>query len=144
ALGMYKSEKSRIVPFVIISSLFFLSGAAFCYYQVFHWGFRFFIGFTSDSIVPMITLQEYLKFVTRLIFVFGIIFEMPVASAFLAAIGVLSASMLRKNRQYAVIAIFTLAALLTPPDVVTQLLLAGPMLLLYEISILAAVVFGKH
>jgi len=143
ALGMYKSEKSRIVPFVIISTLFFLTGATFCYYQVFHWGFRFFIGFTSDSIVPMITLQEYLKFVTRLILVFGLIFEMPVASAFLASIGVITPGFLRKNRKYAVVVIFILAALLTPPDVVTQLFLAGPMLLLYECSILAAAIFGK-
>jgi len=144
SIGLYKSERPRVIPFAIISSLFFLSGSLFCYFQIFHWGFRFFIGFTSDSIVPMITLKEYLKFVIRLILVFGLIFEMPVASAFLASIGVLTPKFLRKNRRYAIIIIFILAALLTPPDVVTQLLLAGPMLLLYESSILAAVIFGKN
>lgn len=144
SVGLYPHEKSSVVPFVLASTVFFLLGASFCYFQVFPWGFKFFIGFTSDSIMPMITLREYLKFAIRLILVFGLIFEMPIATAFLARIGLVTPQFLRKYRAYAVVVIFIMAALLTPPDVVTQLALAGPMLLLYEISVWTAVVFRRR
>lgn len=143
SLGMFKGEKSNVLIFVLVTTLFFFLGAGFCYYQVFPWGFRFFIGFSNKSILPMITLNEYLKFSTRLLLVFGFIFEMPVMAAFLAGIGILTPEFLRKKRQYAIIAIFLLAAFLTPPDIVTQIMLAGPMLLLYELSIVAAYLFRK-
>ena len=141
--ALYPDERSGVVAFVLVSTLFFLAGASFCYYQIFPWGFQFFIGFTSDSITPMITLKEYLKFTTRLILVFGLVFEMPILSAFLARIGLVTPKLLRKNRHYAIILIFMLAAFLTPPDVVTQLMLATPMMVLYEISIVAAIIFGR-
>ncbi|HPQ39019.1 MAG TPA: twin-arginine translocase subunit TatC [bacterium] len=144
SLGLYPHEKSHVLLFVLVTTLFFFLGAGFCYTQVFPWGFRFFIGFSNDSIVPMITLSDYLKFATRLLLVFGFIFEMPVVAAFLARIGILTPEFLRKKRQYAIILIFILAAFLTPPDVVTQVMLAGPMLLLYELSIIAARVFGRR
>ncbi|MBN1296312.1 twin-arginine translocase subunit TatC [bacterium] len=142
-LGLYPTERSRVIAFVTVSTSFFLAGAAFCYYQVFPWGFRFFIGFSSDSIVPMITMKEYLKFAIRLLLAFGLIFEMPVMSAFLAMLGVLTPEYLKKKRHYAIVIIFTVAAFLTPPDVVTQLLMAAPMLVLYELSILSAALFRR-
>ncbi|MBN1550052.1 twin-arginine translocase subunit TatC [bacterium] len=136
--GLYAHEKKYMIPFVIISTLFFILGAVFTYYQVFPWGFKFFIKFSSDSIKPMISLNEYLKFATRLLLAFGAIFEMPILISFLARIGLVTPSFLRKQRKYAIVIMFTLAAILTPPDVITQLMMAGPMWVLYEISILAA------
>jgi len=141
--ALHREEKRLLIPFIVLSTVFFLLGVTFCYYLVFPMGFSFFIGFSNDSIVPMITLKDYLKLAIRLILVFGFIFEMPIASAFFAKLGILTPAWLKKNRKYAVLVIFTIAAFLTPPDVVTQVMLALPMLLLYEISIWAAKAFSR-
>ncbi len=142
--ALNRHEKRLLIPFILLSTLFFLTGALFCYFIVFPWGFRFFIGFSSDNVMPMITLSSYFKFAVRLILVFGLVFEMPILSAFLSHLGIVTPKGLRKNRKYAVIGLFAVAALVTPPDVVTQLILAGPMLLLYEISIFSAIIFSKN
>jgi sec-independent protein translocase protein TatC len=141
--ALNREEKRLLIPFITLSTVFFVTGALFCYFVVFPWGFRFFIGFSSDAVMPMITLSSYFKFAVRLILVFGIIFEMPILSAFLAHLGIISPKGLRSNRKYAVLGLFALAALITPPDAVTQLMLAGPMLLLYEVSIISAKIFYK-
>jgi len=110
---------------------------------VFPFGFKFFIGFASDSIRALPSIREYLKFASKLLFAFGFIFELPLFAFFLARLGLVTAEMLRSKQKYAILIIFVVAAILTPPDVVTQIMMAGPLLLLYELSIWIAKVFGR-
>jgi len=135
APGLYEEERRHIVPLAVFSAFFFLSGAAFCYFAVFPVAFEFFMGFATDTILPMPSLNEYLSFALKLLIAFGLIFEMPLFAFLLARIGILTAAHLRRWRRYAIIIIFIVAAILTPPDVVSQLLMAFPMLVLYEVSI---------
>jgi sec-independent protein translocase protein TatC len=144
APALYRSERRYVVPFVFISTVFFFMGAGFSYFQIFPYGFKFFIGFSDETIRPMITLKEYLKFSTRLLLAFGLVFEMPIIISFMAKIGIVTPAFLRKQRKYAILLMVLLAAILTPPDVVTQLMMAGPMYILYELSILSAMVFGRR
>ncbi len=144
APGLYEEERRNIVPLAGFSAFFFLGGAAFCYFAVFPVAFDFFMGFATDSITPMPSLDSYLSFALKLILAFGLIFEMPLFAFFLARMGVLTAERLRGWRRYAVVTIFIVAAILTPPDVVSQLLMALPMLLLYEISIWVAAAVQKR
>lgn len=143
APGLYDDEKRHIFPIAGASALFFVSGAAFCYFQVFPYAFEFFVGFATDIIEPMPKLDEYLGFTLKMLLAFGLIFEMPLFAFFLARLGLVTAQWMRKTRKYAILAIFIVAAILTPPDVFSQLMMAAPMLVLYEISILVAAVFGK-
>lgn len=133
--GLYKSEKRHVIPFVTFSTIFFLGGSLFAYYIVFPFGFKFFVGFGNDVIRPMLTLREYLSFSMKLLIAFGVIFELPIFMFFLAKIGVVNSRTLTKKRKYAILLVFVVAALFTPPDVVTQALMALPLMILYEISI---------
>jgi sec-independent protein translocase protein TatC len=121
APGLYEEERRYIIPLAAFSAFFFLSGAAFCYFLVFPIAFEFFMSFATDTILPMPSLNEYLGFALKLLIAFGIIFEMPLFAFFLARIGILTAAHLRRWRKYAIIIIFIVAAILTPPDVVSQL-----------------------
>jgi len=141
--GLYIHEKRYMVSFVMLSSFLFFLGAVFAYYLVFPFGFKFFLSYTSESVEAALSLQWYLSFVTRLILGFGIIFELPVFTLFLAKLGIITADMLRKYRRYAIVLLFVIAAIFTPPDVITQLMMAGPLIILYEISIFVAKIFGK-
>ena len=143
APGLYAHEKKYVVSFVIISSLLFFLGAAFAYYIVFPFGFQFFLTYAKGDVVASLSLQWYLSFVVRLIMGFGIVFEMPVFVLFLSKIGIVTADMLKKYRRYAIVLMFVVAAIFTPPDVFTQLMMSGPLLILYEISIYVAKVFGR-
>lgn len=133
--GLYDKERRAIWPFVIVSSLLFTVGAAFCYQVVFPYAFTFFMSFATDDITPMLKLNEYLSFSATLLFAFGAIFEMPLVLVFLGRLGVVNSKMLRKKRKFAILGMFCLAAFFTPPDVISQLLMAGPLLVLYEISV---------
>lgn len=135
APGLYKKERRYIPIIVFFSTLFFLTGALFCYFIIIPYGLNFLLGFSADQLEPNIQIKEYLKFVTLLIFVFGIIFELPLLSFFLTKMEILTPEFMRTKRRYGIVTIFILAAILTPPDVVTQLFLAGPLIILYEISI---------
>jgi sec-independent protein translocase protein TatC len=135
APGLYKEEKRAVLPLAFCSSLFFLAGASFCFFLVFPIAFQFFMGFATDTIVPMISVEEYLSFALKLLIAFGIVFEMPLFAYFLSRFGILSPAFLRRSRRYAILVIFIVAAILTPPDVFSQCLMALPMLLLYEVSI---------
>ncbi|MCL1985750.1 MAG: twin-arginine translocase subunit TatC [Betaproteobacteria bacterium] len=135
APGLYEEERRHIVPLAAFSAFFFLSGAAFCYFVAFPVAFKFFMSFATDTILPMPSLNEYLGFALKLLIAFGLVFEMPLFAYFLARIGILTADHLRRWRRYAILTIFIVAALLAPPEVVSQLLMAAPMLVLYEISI---------
>lgn len=144
APGLYEEEKRWILPIALLSAIFFVAGAVFCYFIVFPFAFNFFISYSTPEIVITPKVSDYLNFVIKLLLAFGLIFEMPIFTFFLARLGIITAAMMRKFRRYAIVAIFILAAILTPPDVVSQLLMAMPMLLLYEASIWVAVLFGKR
>lgn len=143
APGLYDEEKRYIIPVAFLSALFFIAGGCFCYFIVFPYAFQFFIGYSSPEIVITPKISDYLSFVLKLLIAFGLIFEMPIFTLFLARLGIISAELMRRFRKYAIVAIFILAAILTPPDVLSQLLMAGPMLLLYEVSIGVAWIFKR-
>ena len=143
APGLYQKEKRLLVPIVLLSSVFFVGGALFGYFIVFPFGFKFFLGFASETIKPLPSMREYLSFSSKLLLAFGLVFELPLIITFLAKLGLVSVDFLKKNRKYALILFFAGSAILTPPDVVTQIMMAVPLMLLYEISILGARVFGK-
>ncbi len=141
--GLYAEEKRFIIPVALVSAVFFVGGGLFCYFIVFHYAFQFFVSFATEQIVAMPKISDYLDFVIKLILAFGFIFEMPIFSFFLSRMGVVTAKRMRGFRRYAVLLVFIVAAILTPPDVVSQLLMAVPMLLLYEVSILVAAICGR-
>ena len=143
APGLYEEEKRSIIPVAVMSAFFFISGGAFCYFVVFPNAFAFFMSYATDTIVAMPKISDYLSFVLKLILAFGLVFEMPLFAFFLARMGIITAELMRRVRRYAILGIFIVAAILSPPDVVSQLLMAAPMLVLYEISIYVAVAFGK-
>lgn len=143
APGLYAHEKKYVISFVIISSVLFFSGAAFAYYLVFPFGFKFFLNYAQGEVIASLSLQWYLSFVTRLILGFGIVFELPVFTLFLAKMGIVTADMMKKYRKYAIVGIFMMAAIFTPPDVFTQTMMAIPLIILYEISIYVAKIFGR-
>ncbi|MGD9368079.1 MAG: twin-arginine translocase subunit TatC [Desulfobacteraceae bacterium] len=143
APGLYDREKRLLIPILLLSTLFFTGGALFGYFIVFPWGFKFFLSFATDTIRPMPSMREYLSFAAKLLLAFGIVFELPLVITFLAKLGIVSVEFLKKYRKYAILIFFVGAAMLTPPDVVTQIMMALPLMLLYEISIIGARVFGK-
>jgi len=143
APGLYDEEKRYVIPIAVLSALFFIGGGAFCYFIVFPYAFNFFVSFATAEIVVMPKISDYLGFVLKLLMAFGLIFEMPLFALFLSHMGIISAASMRRVRRYAILVIFIVAAILTPPDVVSQLLMAGPMLILYEFSILVAAAFGR-
>lgn len=135
APGLYDHERKAVWPFVLVSSVLFIVGAVFCYMMVFPYAFQFFMSFATDDIVPMLSLKSYLSFSATLLFAFGVIFEMPLVLVFLGRIGVIGSKGLKKNRKFAILIMFVAGAMFTPPDVVTQVMMALPLIILYEISI---------
>lgn len=144
APGLYEHERKWMIPLAFLSAFFFVGGALFGYYVVFPFGCEFFMGFADEFIRPMPTLREYLGFSLKLLFAFGVIFELPLFIFFLARLGVVTAEGLRSKRKYAILVCFICSAILTPPDVMTQTLMAGPLIILYEIGIWVAYFFGKR
>ncbi len=142
APGLYDHEKKLVIPFVFFATLMFLSGASFAYYIVVPIGFEFLIAFGSNVVTVLPSIGAYVGFFTKLLIGFGISFELPVITFFLAKIGLVDDRMLKDFFRYAIVLIFIIAALLTPPDVVSQLLMAAPLTLLYGISIYIAKVFN--
>lgn len=143
APGLYEEEKRYVLPLALFSAFFFLLGGVFCYFGVFPFAFEFFMSYSTGNIVAMLSIDEYLGFALKMLIAFGLIFEMPLFSFFLARMGLITAQKMRDVRKYAVLAVFVIAAILTPPDVFSQLMMAGPMLVLYEISIWVAALVGK-
>ncbi|MBW1835499.1 MAG: twin-arginine translocase subunit TatC [Deltaproteobacteria bacterium] len=141
--GLYEKERRFLMPIVFLSSFFFIGGALFGYFIVFPFGFKFFLGFATETIQPLPSMREYLSFSSKLLLAFGLSFELPLVLTFLAKLGIITADFLKKNRKYALLLFFVGAAILTPPDVVTQIMLALPLMALYELSILGARFFGK-
>ncbi|MEY4284168.1 MAG: hypothetical protein RL111_843 [Pseudomonadota bacterium] len=141
APGLYMHERRLVLPLVVSSTALFLMGVAFCYYFVFGRVFAFIQSFAPQSITAAPDIEEYLGFVMTMFLAFGLSFEVPVAVVLLARMGIVSIEKLREFRGYFIVLSFVIAAVVTPPDVVSQLSLAIPMCLLYEIGIWSAVVF---
>ena len=144
APGLYRHEKKLVLPLVVSSTLLFIAGVAFCYYFVFGQVFAFIQGFAPKSITAAPDIEAYLSFVLTMFVAFGATFEVPVAVVVLARMGLVTVVKLKEWRGYFVVVAFIIAAVITPPDVVSQLSLAIPMCLLYEVGIWAAQIFIKH
>lgn len=144
APGLYSHEKKLVLPLVISSTLLFIMGVAFCYFFVFGQVFAFIQGFAPKSITAAPDIEAYLSFVLTMFIAFGATFEVPVAVVVLARMGIVSVDKLKEWRGYFIVVAFIVAAVITPPDVVSQLSLAIPMCLLYEVGIIAARIFIKH
>ncbi len=142
APGLYPSEKNAIGPFVVVSTLLFAGGAFFGYSQVFPLMFSFFTGFDSEFVVSAWTMREVFALTTRLFLAFGIAFELPVLVFFLSVAGIVDARTLWRGTPYAVLLVFVTAAILTPPDWVSQVFLAVPMVALYLLGVGVAFLFG--
>ncbi len=144
APGLYSHEKKLVMPLVVSSTVLFFVGVAFCYFFVFGRVFAFIQSFAPKSITASPDIEAYLSFVLSMFLAFGLAFEVPVVVVVLARMGIFSIQKLKEFRGYFVVLAFIIAAIVTPPDVVSQLALAIPMVLLYEIGIIAAQLFIKH
>jgi sec-independent protein translocase protein TatC len=144
APGLYTHEKRLVLPLVVSSTLLFVAGVAFCYFLVIPGMSKFIQAFAPSSITAAPDIEQYFGFVLTLFFVFGIAFEVPVAVVVLARMGIVTLDQLRAWRGYFVVGAFVISAVVTPPDVISQLALAVPMCILYEIGIIAAGFFIKH
>lgn len=142
--GLYDREKRAAVPFVVASTLLFGGGATFGYSFVFPLVYQFFASFNSDFVVSAWTMREVFSMTTRLFLAFGVGFELPVVVFFLAATGIVPPSRLLRGVKYGVLVAFVLGAVLTPPDVVSQVLLAAPLTVLYLLGVGAGYLFGKR
>ena len=143
APGLYRKEKKMAIPFVISSTILFVGGALFGYFVVFPFGFKFFIGFSNEYVKALPSVKQYFSFSMKLLFAFGVVFELPVIIFFLSKMGIVTPQFLRQKRKYAILLTFALAAILTPPDVITQCMMAGPLIVLYEIGILVSRIAQK-
>ena len=144
APGLYMHEKKLVLPLVVSSTLLFFVGVGFCYFFVFGQVFKFIQGFAPKSITAAPDIEAYLSFVLTMFIAFGAAFEVPVIVVVLARMGIVSIEKLKGFRSYFIVLAFIVAAVITPPDVVSQLALAIPMVLLYEVGIWAAQVFIRH
>ena len=144
APGLLEKEKRYTLPFVLLATFFFLLGAGFCFFIVLPYGIQFLLGYGGDIIHPMISVGNYVSFVLKLMIAFGIVFQLPLVIPFLVKLGVVTPDKLAHWRKYAIVVFFLLAAILTPPDIFTQVVMAGPLILLYELGILVGKVVYKR
>jgi len=124
APGLYRKEKKLVTPFVVFSTILFVGGALF--------------GFSNEYVKALPSVKQYFSFSMKLLFAFGLVFELPVVIFFLAKMGMVTPDLLRRKRKYAILLTFVMAAILTPPDVITQCMMAGPLIILYEVGIFVA------
>jgi sec-independent protein translocase protein TatC len=144
APGLYEHERRFLFPLLFLSVLFFAAGVLFGYSIVFPYAFKYLLSFDSDLVQALPSMREYLSLATTLLIAFGFIFQLPLVVTMLARLGIVTSRFLSKNRKYAFLLSFVVAAIVTPtPDVVNQCLMAGPLVILYEVSILGAKIFGK-
>jgi sec-independent protein translocase protein TatC len=145
APGLHKHERKYAAPFVIIGSLLFIGGGAFAMLVVVPFAITFLVSFGQDQgLKPMITISSYIDFILKFTLAFGVVFEMPVVITLLSMLGIVTPQFLSKNRKYAILINFVIAAILTPtPDIVNQSLMAGPLIVLYEVGIICARVVGR-
>ncbi len=138
APGLYRHEQRLALPLILSSTLLFLLGMAFCYFVVFHTVFSFIANFAPQSITPAPDIEAYVGFVLTMFIAFGVTFEVPIAVILLVKTGVVTVRKLREIRGYVIVGAFVVAAVVTPPDVLSQILLAAPLCLLYEVGVLVA------
>ncbi len=143
APGLRREEKTWFLPLIFFSPLLFLLGVSFAFKIAFPLGLKFLIRFQTPSLEPLFSISNYISFVTFFLLGFGSVFELPVVALVLTKLGLVSPHLLRSKRKHAVVILFILAAVLTPPDVVTQLLLVIPLLVLYEVSIWVSRIFSS-
>ena len=150
APGLYKNEKSALLPYLIATPILFLLGGMLVYYLIMPLAIKFFLSFETTSQITTLPIEleakvnEYLSLIMRLIFAFGISFQLPVLLSLLARVGFIDSEYLKKRRKYVIIIIFIAAAILTPPDPITQIGLGIPLLILYELSILSVKIIEKR
>ena len=143
--GLHPHEKKYAIPFIIVGSLLFIGGGAFSLLVVTPFALNFLLSYARPGLTPMITLQNHVDFLLKFTVAFGVVFELPLAITLLARMGVVNARMLARNRKYAILGAFIAAAVLTPtPDIFNQTLMAGPLIILYEVGILSARIFGRR
>ncbi len=135
--GLYEQERRIFTPLLIAGGILFYGGGAFAYFGVFPFAFKFFFKFASDQITAMPSLKESMSLFMRMLFAFGLAFELPMALLLLMHFGIVTARQLKANRGYVILIVFIAAAILTPPDVVTQVMLALPMLVLFELTLIS-------
>jgi sec-independent protein translocase protein TatC len=138
APGLYRHEQKLALPLIVSSSLLFLAGMAFCYFFVFNTVFAFITSFAPQSITPAPDIEAYLSFVITMFIAFGVTFEVPIAVVLLVRMGIMTVEKLREIRGYVVVVAFVIAAVVTPPDVISQFMLAVPLCILYEVGLLLA------
>jgi sec-independent protein translocase protein TatC len=143
--GLYGHEKRILAPAIFLSAFFFIGGALFGYFAAFPFGFKFFLSFSNEKIQALPSMREYMSLASLMLLSFGAVFETPLVITIMARLGIITPAFLSKNRKYSVVIIFIIAAVITPgPDVMSQCIMAGPLLVLYEISIIGAKIFGKQ
>lgn len=142
--GLTKSEKRTIAVSLFIGGIFFIVGVVFSYLIILPIMLQFFMGFQIEQIEEMISFSNYLTFIINTLLSFGIIFELPIIMVILTKFHIIKVDFIKKNRKYAILLIFIVAAILTPPDVITQSLLAGPMILLFEVGVIFASIVDKR
>ena len=142
--GLYESEKTTVIPVVIATTFFFLLGGSFCYFVVLPAALRFLMGYGTENMMPLISVANLLSFCAYMILAFGFVFELPIVAFFLGRIGLITHKTLRKGRRYALVLALVIGAILTPPDPFSQMLLAGPLVILYEASIWIVWATGKE
>ena len=145
APGLHEHEKKYAAPFVIIGTVMFLAGGAFSLFVVTPYAIAFLLSYARDTLQPMITLENHIDFLLKFTLAFGAVFELPLVITLLARMGVVTAKQLARNRKYAILGAFIAGAVLTPtPDAFNQTLMAGPLILLYEVGIVCARIFGRR
>lgn len=145
APGLHSHERKYALPFVLIGSVLFMIGGAFSLFVVTPYAIAFLLSYARPGLTPMITIQNHVDFLLKFTLAFAAVFELPLALTILARVGVVSARMLAKNRKYAILGAFITAAVLTPtPDAFNQAMMAGPLIILYEVGIVSARIFGKR
>ena len=142
--ALYERERRFVIPAIGLGFVLFLAGIAMAYFFVLPLGLKFLLGFQAESLSPIITVDEYLRFATRLILAFGMVFEMPVVLVLLSMLGIVTSAGLRKYQRHAIVGLAVASAMLTPADPGTMLMLLAPMLLLYELSILLVRMVGRR
>lgn len=143
APGLYSHERRLGLPLVLGSTLLFIAGMAFCYFLVFGMVFQFIAGFAPKSIVPAPDIEQYLSFVMTMFLAFGMTFEVPVVVILLVKVGAVTVDKLKEARPYVIVGAFVIAAIVTPPDVISQFMLAVPMIVLYEVGVFIAAMLAK-
>lgn len=142
--GLLKRERVVVMPMVLISTVLFVLGASFCFVMVLPIALKFLLGFGDGTIINYITIDSYISFAGLLLLAFGFAFQLPIIAYVLGKLGIVSSSFLAKGRRYSIVIILIVAAVITPPDVFTQVLMAAPLYLLYEISILVVYLTGRR